>query len=175
MANTGYNPHVKEERKGQEQQDKAKDTASDTMTKAKEAGKDMMGTAKEMGGEALDKARDVGASVVGKARDAASAVGEVATTAATNVGKRAEDMTAAAGHSIREFGDNLAHKAPQGGIAGTASSALAEGIRTSGQYIEQHKLSGMAQDVETVIKNHPIPAILICLGLGFCLGRVMSD
>ena len=28
---------------------------------------------------------------------------------------------------------------------------------------------------EQVIKNHPIPSLLICFGLGICIGRAMKD
>ena len=34
---------------------------------------------------------------------------------------------------------------------------------------------GMAQGVETLIKNHPIPALLISFGIGYCVGRVMTE
>jgi hypothetical protein len=52
---------------------------------------------------------------------------------------------------------------------------VAEGVKGSGRYLEEAKLSGMAHDVETVVKNHPIPAMLVCLGVGICIGRVLKD
>ena len=69
----------------------------------------------------------------------------------------------------------MAQKGPQQGVAGTVSHAVADSIKGSGRYIEEHKLSGMAQGVETLIKNHPIPALLISFGIGYCVGRVMTD
>jgi len=184
MASTTYNPQS--ERKGSEHTDKAKDAGSEALNKGKEAGKEGMAAVKDnagnamdkvkdTAGNAMDKAKDMGTDVMGKARDAASAVGDMATTAATSVGQRAEDMAAAAGHGIRGWGDKLAQNAPHEGMAGTASQALAEGIRGTGRYIEESRLSGMAQDVEHMVQRHPVPAILICLGIGFCLGRIMSD
>ena len=60
-------------------------------------------------------------------------------------------------------------------MAGRASQAVADTVKGSGQYIEEAKLSGMAHDVEHVIKNHPIPALLVCFGIGYCIGRAMKD
>lgn len=151
MASTTFNPT---ERKGNQQ----------TLEKAKEAGAEAFGKVKEAGAEAL-----------GKAKEAAGSVGEMASETWTAAGKKADDMTAAAGHKIEEFGENIAKKMPHEGIAGKAGQAVADTIKGGGHYIEQHKLSGMAHDVETVIKNHPIPALLICFGLGFCIGRAFKD
>jgi hypothetical protein len=164
MATTTYNPRTKEEQKGTDPLEQAKEVGAEAMTKAKEVGKDALSAAKEVGADAL-----------GKAKEAVSSVGDMATQAASTVGNKADDLTAAAGHEIREFGRTVAKKAPHDGMTGAASQAVAEGIKGSGRYIEEAKLSGMAHDVEQVIKNHPIPALLACLGIGFCLGRAMRD
>jgi len=186
MATTTYNPRPKEEHKGAESlqhakevggdaMNKAKDVGGDAMNKAKDVGTDALNKAKEVGKDALSAAKEVGADAMDKAKDAASSVGDMASQAATAVGNKANDLTAAAGHGISEFGKTVAQKAPHDGMAGAASQAVAEGIKGSGRYLEEAKLSGMAQDVEQVIKNHPIPALLACLGIGFCLGRAMRD
>jgi hypothetical protein len=164
MASTTYNPRPKDEHKGAEHLEQAKEVGADAMNKAKEVGKDALNVAKEAGSDAL-----------GKAKDAVASVGDMATQAASTVGNKANDLTAAAGHEIREFGNTIAKKAPHDGMAGAASQAVAEGIKGSGRYLEEAKLSGMAQDVEQVVKNHPIPVLLACLGIGFCLGRAMRD
>jgi len=163
MASTTFQPMGK---------DKGLDKS---LEKARDEGKDLMNKTKEAGAEVLDKAKEAGTDVLGKAREAAAAVGDVATETATAVGRKADDLTATAGHQIREFGDNLSQRGPHEGFTGAASQAVADTIKGSGRYIEEHKLSGMAQDVEGMIRNHPIPALLLCFGLGFCIGRVMKD
>jgi len=166
MASTTYNPRTKDEHKdkGMEHLEHAKDAGAEALNKAKEAGKEAFAMAKEAGAEALDKAKGT-----------VESVGQMATQAASAVGHKADDLTAAAGHEIKEFGETVAKKAPHDGLTGTASQAVAEGIKGTGRYIEDAKLSGMAHDVEQVIKNHPIPALLICFGIGVCLGRAMKD
>ena len=172
MATTTY---TKDDRKGMEQFDKAKDTANEGLDKAKEVGKDVASTTKSMASNVVEKARDLGAEVVDKAKDAVTAAGDMATSAATAVGQKADDLTSAAGHGIRGFGDTIARNTPHEGVTGTATQAIAQGIRESGRYLEEAKLSGMAHDIENFIKAHPVPSLLICFGVGFCVGRAMKE
>src|ERR1043166_7462136 len=182
MASTTARPGQKEQEHwdhakeaGKEALNKGKEAGHQALDTAKDAGTDALSKVKEVGAQAMDKAKEVGAQAMDKAKDAMHSVGDMATDTAAAVGKKADDMTAAAGHGIASFGQTIADKAPHEGLAGKASQAVATGIKESGKYIEDHKLSGMAQDVEHVIKNHPIPTILVALGIGFCLGRAMRD
>jgi len=168
-SSTTFNPSTREDRKGAEGAcEKAQHAGAEAFEKGKEA-------AKEAGNEALGKVKEAGAQVMGKAREAAQTVGKMATDTASAVGRKADDMTATAGHKIEEFADTMGRNAPHSGIAGQASQAFAGAIKEGGHYLEEAKLSGMARDVEEVVKNHPIPALLICLGIGYCVGRAMKD
>jgi len=175
MASTTYHPATKDDRKGNESWEKAKDAGKETLSKAKDAGQEALDKAREVGEGVLGKVKEAGAHALDTAKGAAHSVGETATETAAAVGKKADDMTAAAGHGIAGFGETIAQKAPHEGLAGRASQAVADTIKESGRYIEEQKLSGMAQDVEQFVKNHPIPTILVVLGIGFCLGRAMKD
>jgi len=114
----------------------------------------------------------VGAQTFDKAKEAASSVGEMVNQAASTVGKTADNLTSGAGAQIKTLGDTLAAHAPQQGVLGSASQAVANTIRQSGQYIEESGLSGMAEDVTNLIRRNPIPAMLIGIGLGFLLARM---
>lgn len=163
MASTTFDPRTQESK------------STEHFEKAKEAGMEAMNKGKEAGREAMSGMREAGTDVMGKARQAAVAAQEAATEAVSAVGHKADDVTAAAGHKIREFGADMGQKSPREGLTGAASQAFADTIEGGGRYIEEAKLSGMAQDVESLIKSHPLPALLICFGLGFCLGRVFKD
>lgn len=130
---------------------------------------------KDAGHQALDKAKDVGNQAYDKAKETAESVSDMAKSAVETVGEKANEYTAAAGHELTAAGKAMAKKMPHEGMAGHASQAIAETMQQSGKYIEDAKLSGMANDLTDVIKTHPIPTMLICLGLGFCLGRAMRD
>jgi hypothetical protein len=164
-----------EERRNSEHFGNAKEAENEALTKAKEAGNELVGAAMDAGADALEKAKETGADVVGKAKQAATAVSEMATSAVSSLGQKADDLAASAGHEIRGLGDKIAQKSPHEGMTGAASQAVADGIKGGGRYLEDAKLSGMAHDVENVIRNHPIPALLLCFGVGVCIGRALRD
>jgi len=123
----------------------------------------------------MEKAKDFVSQVGDKAREAASSVGEMASNAASNVGKKAEDLTSSAGSSLRQAGESLSHAAPSGGMFGGAAQTVAQGLKQGGRYLEDAGLSGISEDVTNVIRRNPIPAVMIGIGLGFLLGRVLRS
>jgi len=130
--------------------------------------------AKDVAGQAVDKAKDVASQAMDKARDAASSVGEMVGHTASNVGRKADDLTSSAGTSIKNFGDTIREHAPQG-MLGDAAKTVASTTNQVGRYLEEEGLSGMFDDMTNLIKRNPIPAILVGVGLGVLIGRVMRS
>jgi len=126
-------------------------------------------------GQAADKAKDVAGQAMDKARDAASSVGEMAGHAASNLGRKADDLTSSAGSGIKGFGDTIREHGPQGGMLGQATKTVADTTKQVGKYLEQEGLSGMFDDMTSLIKRNPIPAILVGVGLGVLIGRVLRS
>ncbi len=126
-------------------------------------------------GQAVDKAKDVAAQAMDKARDAASSVGEMASNVASTVGRKADDYTHAAGSGIKNIGDTIREHGPQEGMLGQATKSVASTTKDVGRYLEEEGLSGMMEDVTTLIKRNPIPAILVGLGVGVLLGRLLRS
>jgi len=131
--------------------------------------------AKDVASNVADKAKDVAAQAVDKAKDAASSVGEMVHNAATTVGRKADDFTSSAGSSIKQFGDTIREHTPKEGILGEASKSVANTTKQVGRYLEEEGLSGMMEDVTSLIKRNPIPAILVGVGLGVLIGRVLRS
>jgi hypothetical protein len=132
-----------------------------TATTPKHTFEEAKNKGQEAAGNVMDKAKDVASSVADKAKDAASAVGQ-----------GAENATHAVGSGIKSLGETIRDKGPHGGFMGTASSSLAGTLESSGRYLEREGLSGMAEDVTNLIRRNPIPALLIGVGLGFCIARL---
>jgi hypothetical protein len=120
---------------------------------------------------AADKAREAAAFLSKTASQAASAVGAMASQAASNAGKKADDLTASAGVGIQGAGDKLSKNTPQTGMLGSASQAVARTIKDGGEYLEGAKLSGMTEDIVQLIRQNPIPVVLIGIGLGWLAWR----
>lgn len=109
----------------------------------------------------MGKAREAGSAVLDKAKDAAGAAGEYAGTAAGSV---AGGMKSLAG-TIRE---NL----PREGVLGTASRGVADSLESGGRYLQEEGLGGMMDDLSTLVRRNPLPALCVGIGLGFLLARM---
>jgi len=152
--------------------------------------KDEGGKAKDQASQALDKGRDaathageavshaasaVGQAVAQKASDATHAVGQKASEVASTVGHKAEDATAAVGSGMQTLADKVRDNAPNEGVLGSASKSVASAIDSAGKYVEDKNLSGMMEDMTNLVKRNPIPALLLGLGVGFLIGRLVSS
>jgi ElaB/YqjD/DUF883 family membrane-anchored ribosome-binding protein len=147
---------------------KAKDQASQAVDKSREAA--------SHAGEAVSAAASaVGQAVSQKAGDVAQAVGQKASEVSHAVGQKAEDATSAVGHGMQNLAGQVRDNLPHEGMLGSASRGVADAMDTAGHYVEDKNLSGMMDDVTGLIKRNPIPALLIGLGVGFLLGRVLSS
>jgi len=153
----------------------ANSTTSTKGNDARGAGNQAFDKAREVGGQAVDKAKDIAGQAVDKARDAASSVGEMVSNAASTVGRKADDFTHSAGSGIKQFGDTIRDNAPKEGVLGQASKTVADTTKQVGRYLEEEGLSGMFDDMTKLIKRNPIPAILVGVGLGVLIGRVMRS
>jgi ElaB/YqjD/DUF883 family membrane-anchored ribosome-binding protein len=123
----------------------------------------------------MDKIKEVGGQVADKAKEAIGSVGGMASQAATTLGKKADELAATAGSGIESFAEKMEQQGPHGGVLGQASHTVADALRSSGQYIEEARLSGMAEDVTSMIRRNPVPAVLIGIGIGFLLGRALRS
>jgi len=85
--------------------------------------------------------------------------------------QQAERARDSAGQAV----DTVRHQGPESGMLGSASHAVADTLDHTGKYIEDRNLSGMMDDVTGLIKRNPIPAVLVGLGVGFLLGRVLRS
>jgi hypothetical protein len=59
------------------------------------------------------------------------------------------------------------------GTVGGAAASLADGVKSTGEYLQTHGFKKMSDDVTDAIRHHPAPAVWIGLGLGFLLGQMM--
>jgi len=131
--------------------------------------------ARETASNVADKAKDVASQAVDKAKDAASHVGEMVSNAASTAGRRADDFASSAGSTIKNFGDTIREHAPREGVLGTAAKTAADTTKQVGRYLEEEGLSGMMEDLTSLIKRNPVPSILVGVGLGVLIGRMMRS
>ncbi len=75
---------------------------------------------------------------------------------------------------MKSLADTLRDKAPQGGVMGGVAGSMANCLESTGQYLQEEGISGMASDLTNLVRRNPVPAMLVGVGIGFILARVTS-
>lgn len=127
--------------------------------------------AADVASTAADKARQTAYGAYDKARETASDVGDKAKQMACDTGKKVEEATHSVGSGMKTLADTIRQQGPREGMMGAASSSVASGLETGGQYLQDQSLEGVARDLTNLIRRNPIPALLFGFGLGFVLAR----
>ena len=121
-----------------------------------------------------EKVSDAASYIGDKAKAATSSVMHSAEDAASYVGKKADDGVHAVGSSLKSFGDTVRHQAPQRDMLKDGMCAVADTLESTGKYLENEGLSGIAADMTNLIKRNPIPALFVGIGVGFLLARALT-
>ena len=145
-----------------------------TQTK-KDQVQDTLERGKEAVGNAVERGKEEASSMLDKAKDTASQAGQSIGNFASKVGEKAEDATASVGKGMENLGKKVREKGPESGFFGKATEGVAGALESSGKYLEDKNLSGMASDLASMIKRNPIPAMLVGIGLGFLLAKTMRS
>jgi ElaB/YqjD/DUF883 family membrane-anchored ribosome-binding protein len=140
-----------------------------------QGGQHSLDQAKNEASTATDKAREALGHVGNALSSTATAAGTALSNTASNIGQRADDAAGSVGTGMKSVADTIRNQGPHEGMLGNATRTVAGAIDQTGKYLEDKHLSGMADDVASMIKSHPIPAVLIGLGVGFLLGRALRD
>ena len=105
---------------------------------------------------AKDKASDLGRTAVGKIDDNREA---------------AAGGLAAAASSLHENADAL----PGGEKVANIAHAAAEKLGRTADYVREHDVKGMMEDVERLVKANPGPSLVAAAVLGFLVARAFSS
>jgi hypothetical protein len=127
--------------------------------------------AKDMASDVKDKVQETAHSFTERAGETASNVTHRAGEMASTVGKKVDSGVSAAGSGLQSFADSVREHGPSSGMLGSATSAVADTLENTGEYLESHGLSGIAEDLTGLIRRNPIPALLIAVGVGFLIAR----
>lgn len=163
----------------EKKQDQGKSFSPHFGEDAKRFGEKAGEEAKRFADKAGDEAQRLGEKAGEKAQELTEKAGSIVGTATEKVkeaahylGDKADQATGAVGEGIETVGEKVREMSPKSGILGHAGEALAEKLEGSGKYLEEQGLTGMAEDVTLLIRRNPIPAVLIGIGIGFCLARL---
>ncbi|MFO0840796.1 MAG: hypothetical protein U0797_00135 [Gemmataceae bacterium] len=143
---------------GQQVKDRAKDAANTAIDKAS-----------DFASKAADKAGDFASKAADRAGNIASQAADKAGEYASKAGERADNAASSVGTGMKNLADTVRENLPHSGMLGGAAEQVASGLESGGRYLEDRGLSGIGDDLSGLIKNHPIPAVLIGIGIGYLI------
>jgi hypothetical protein len=132
------------------------------------------GTAEEVAAYVGRKTEDAASYVGHKAEGATLYAGHKVEDAASYVGQKAGDASAAVGTNLRSLGGAVRGRGPEGGMAGDATSAVADTLENSGRYLQEEGLKDMTEDVSNLIRRYPIPALVLGVAAGYLAGKALT-
>ncbi|MDP9064862.1 MAG: hypothetical protein M3O06_03230 [Pseudomonadota bacterium] len=104
-------------------------------------------------------------------KNKAAQLGQSATDKANEGRHAAAGGLASAAASLHDSADGL----PGGErVSGLAHSA-ADKMSSAADYIKSHDVDAVMEDLQTLVKNNPVPAMLTAAAVGFLLGRLFSN
>jgi ElaB/YqjD/DUF883 family membrane-anchored ribosome-binding protein len=113
-----------------------------------------------------DKLGDAASS----ARSTVSDLGRSALgTADANRAAAARGLQSAA-ETLRERADSL----PCGQKVADFANGAADRLSSTANYVRQHDVRGMVDDLERVMKDNPAPCLLAAAAIGFAVGRLVA-
>jgi hypothetical protein len=123
--------------------------------------------------EAKGLAREAGSAVAAKAQEAASTVAEKTRGIASAAGERADEALSSVGQGMSSLAGTIRQRAPREGMLGTAAGTVAENLEAGGRYLREHDLGDIGGDLTSLVRQHPLPAVLCVFGIGFLLGTAL--
>jgi len=112
----------------------------------------------------MDKTREVASNVADKTKDFTG-----------RAGQKADDVAGRAGSALESAAGAVRDHGPQSGVLGSATSRVADTIESTGRYLREEGMTGLAEDLTDMVRRNPIPALLLGLGVGFLLARALSS
>jgi len=149
----------------------AAQAAEDIKTRAQEAAQAAKQTLQESVQEAMHRAGEAANDLSHQAGDTLSTAVGTASKLASKVGKRAGEAVSTVGERMHSLGSTVRERGPQSGVLRSATSAVASGLESSGDYLHEQGVSGMIEDMQSLIRRFPVQALLVGVGLGFLMAR----
>jgi len=123
---------------------------------------------------AMDQAKQTASNIGDRARETAANVTDKARQVASSARDQADTAVSGAGSGMQSLAGQIRERGPQEGMLGQATSSVAGTLEQGGRYLEEHGLSGIADDLTNTIRRNPIPAVLISVGIGYLLARMTT-
>lgn len=124
--------------------------------------------------QTFDGATNVARDVSARAKDAFGNMAKGVSAASEFVDRKAAEATAALGGQLKSAGKSVRDYSSRDGESCERSETIAQTLENAGDYVQQKGLKGIEDDLISIVKNNPIPAILMGIAVGFLGGLTIK-
>jgi ElaB/YqjD/DUF883 family membrane-anchored ribosome-binding protein len=155
-----------------DQTGQAREHAEAAKSHLQQAGSETRQAASSATSGLAQKAQDTASNLGDKARNLASNVSQRAGDLAERAGDKADDALSSMGQRMSSMAGSLRQSAPREGVIGSAAGAVADRLESGGRYLQEHGVSDIGDDLASVVRRNPFPALCVAFGVGFLIGMV---
>jgi ElaB/YqjD/DUF883 family membrane-anchored ribosome-binding protein len=131
----------------------------------------MSSKSSDFGSETASKVGDEISTLTSQAKEKISGLGSTAADKInTNRGAAAGGLDSAAS-TLHEKAESL----PGGEKVTSLAHSAADKLSSTADYVRQHDVNGMMEDIERLVKNNPGPSLIAAAIVGFLVGRTFSS
>lgn len=129
--------------------------------------------AQEAATAAGHRVQEAAGTLTHRAQEAGSTVAQKASEMASTAQRRADEALSNVGQGMSSLAGQVRQNAPEG-MLGSAAGAVADRLQSGGRYLQEHGVGDMADDMSSVVRRYPLPALCVGFGLGFLLGMALT-
>jgi len=105
------------------------------------------------------------------AQQAAGTVRDMADEAMSNAGQKADDMASSLGGSMKSLAGEIRAHSPDQETLGQLATGVADVLERTGRFLQEEGVSGLAGELNQVIRRYPLSAVFTAVGVGFLLAQ----
>lgn len=125
--------------------------------------------------EKVNQAREVIHDTVSQAEQQMQEIQAQVQQASTQFAEQADHATTVAGERMVNISNSLRGSGPATGLRADVTERAANTLERTGAYLQDHDVPGMRGDLEKLIRKFPLESVLIGVGAGFWLSRVLRN
>lgn len=125
--------------------------------------------------QARDQAKEVVHNTVSQVEQQLQEIQAQVQQASTQFAEQADHATTVAGERMVNISHSLRGSGPATGLRADVAERAANTLEQTGAYLQHHDVSGMRSDLEKLIRKFPLESVLIGVGTGFWLARVLRN
>jgi len=120
------------------------------------------------------RAQETASTLAHRAQETGQQVAHRAKEAVGTAERKADDTLSNVGEGMSSLAGQVRQNAPQSGMLGSASSAVAGSLEQGGRYLQEHGVRDMADDFTNVVRRYPVAALCIGFSAGFLVGMALT-